>query len=123
MRQAVSGAYVRPLETDRTDEIGELSEAFNAVALRLNALHDLSQLLASSPSVDQVLDGIMSAMGHIVGSSSIAVFLVDQESGTLELARTRGIPGSPELSMPLSEENWAVGRTQRRRPDLLQGCA
>ena len=122
VRQAVSGAYVRPLETERTDEIGELSEAFNAVALRLNALHDLSQLLASSPSVDQVLDGIMSAMGHIVGSSSIAVFLVDHETESLLLARTRGIPGSPELAIPLADENWVTETLESEGPISFKGA-
>jgi GAF domain-containing protein len=122
VRQAVSGAYVRPLETERTDEIGELSEAFNAVALRLNALHDLSQLLASSPSVDQVLDGIMSAMGHIVGPSSIAVLLVDQESRTLELVRTRGVPGSPELTLSLDEQSWAIDTLSGEGPVSFKGA-
>jgi hypothetical protein len=42
-------------------------DAFNVVALRLNALHDLSQLLASI-SLEQVLDGTF-AMRHIIPES------------------------------------------------------
>ena len=65
--RAATGSYVKPIDSPRDDEIGQVADAFNAVALRLNALHDLSQLLASASQLDQVLDGILSAMGHIVG--------------------------------------------------------
>ncbi|MDP2182745.1 MAG: SpoIIE family protein phosphatase [Actinomycetota bacterium] len=104
-QQAVSGAYVRSIETDRTDEIGRLADAFNAVALRLNALHDLSQLLASSSSLDQVLDGILSAMSHIVGSSSVAVYLVNDVGEALSLARTRGVQHPGDVTVPLSSSS------------------
>jgi len=88
---AATGAYVRPLRTDRDDEVGRLAEAFNAVTLRLNALHDLSQLMASASRLDQVLDGIMSAMGHIVGPGAVAVYLLDAEGSMLLPARVRGV--------------------------------
>ena len=42
---------------DRDDEVGRLADAFNLMALRLNSLQDLSQLLASASELDQVLDG------------------------------------------------------------------
>lgn len=107
-REAVSGAYVRPLQSDRADEVGRLADAFNAIALRLNALHDLSQLLASSSRLDQVLDGILSAMGHIVGTASVAVFLVDEQSGTLSLARARELGEDVGIGVPLDGVSWLV---------------
>jgi GAF domain-containing protein len=107
-REAVTGAYVRPLQSERTDEVGRLAAAFNAIALRLNALHDLSQLLASSSRLDQVLDGIMSAMGHIVGTATVAVFLVDEHSGTLALARARDLSSEGAEGVALDSETWLV---------------
>ena len=84
--QAASGAYVKPIDARREDEIGQVATAFNAVTLRLNALHDLTQLLASSSKLDQVLDGILSAMGHIVGPGVAAIYLLD-EGGQMAGAR------------------------------------
>jgi GAF domain-containing protein len=107
-REAVTGAYVRPLQSDRTDEVGRLAAAFNAIALRLNALHDLSQLLASSSRLDQVLDGILSAMGHIVGTATVAVFLVDEQSGILSLARARDLASEGAEGVPLDAESWLI---------------
>lgn len=86
---AASGAYVRPITVHSEDEIGQVAKAFNAVALRLNALHDLSQLLASASRLDQVLDGILAAMGHLVGPGSAAIYFL--EAGpTFVPVRTRG---------------------------------
>jgi GAF domain-containing protein len=87
---AAAGSYVRPLSTDRDDEIGRVSEAFNAVAVRLNALHDLSQLLASASRLDQVLDGILAAVDHLVGPGASAVYLLDEEQELLVPVRARG---------------------------------
>jgi len=117
-REAVTGAYVRPLQSDRTDEVGRLAAAFNAIALRLNALHDLSQLLASSSRLDQVLDGIMSAMGHIVGSATVAVFLVDEQSGTLSLARARDIGSEDSLALPLDDDSWLIEALHADDPEV-----
>ena len=57
--EAAAGAYVPQLKIDRSDEVGRLSEAFNVLALRLNALHDVSKLLASASSTEQVLHAII----------------------------------------------------------------
>ncbi len=115
-REAVTGAYVRPLQSDRTDEVGRLAAAFNAIALRLNALHDLSQLLASSSRLDQVLDGIMSAMGHIVGSATVAVFLVDEQSGMLSLARARDLVAEGSKGVPLEDDSWLINALRADDP-------
>lgn len=107
-REAVTGAYVRPLPSDRTDEVGRLAMAFNAIAVRLNALHDLSQLLASSSRLDQVLDGIVSAMGHIVETATVAVFLVDEPGGTLVLSRAPDLTVREGQELPLDAGSWLV---------------
>lgn len=120
-REAVSGAYVRPIETDRTDELGRLVEAFNAIALRLNALHDLSQLLAGTSSLDQVLDGILSAMGHIVGSARAAVFLLEDDGEHLTLARSRGLDKTSELVVPTEESTWLTEALSAAGPMAAEG--
>jgi GAF domain-containing protein len=117
-REAVTGAYVRPLQSERTDEVGRLAAAFNAIALRLNALHDLSQLLASSSRLDQVLDGIMSAMGHIVGTATVAVFLVDEHSGTLALARGRDLSSEGATGVGLDSDAWLVDALHAEDPQV-----
>jgi len=85
--KAASGAYVAPLETDREDEVGRLAEAFNEVAVRLNALHDVSLLLSGAARTDQVLDAIVEATSHLAGPGPTAVYLAD-DSGRLTLARS-----------------------------------
>lgn len=117
-REAVTGAYVRPLQSERTDEVGRLAVAFNAIALRLNALHDLSQLLASSSRLDQVLDGIMSAMGHIVGTATIAVFLVDEQTGTLTLARAGDLSSEGAQGVALDSYSWLVEALHAEDPQV-----
>ena len=117
-REAVTGAYVRPLQSDRTDEVGRLASAFNAIALRLNALHDLSQLLASSSRLDQVLDGILSAMGHIVGTATVAVFLVDDQAGTLSLARAREPGEDAPAGVRLDSDSWLIEAMHAEEPQV-----
>lgn len=119
--EAVSGAYVPPIRTDRRDEVGRLAEAFNALALRLNALQDLSQLLASSSSLDQVLDGILSAMGHIVGTTNIAILLVDDSRTHLVVARSRGLAGADDLVIPLKGQNWLSQALESTGPATFSG--
>lgn len=118
-RDAVTGAYVRPLYSDRADEVGRLAAAFNAIALRLNALHDLSQLLASSSRLDQVLDGITSAMGHIVGTATLAVFLVDRNEGTLALAQAAAMSPDCPGGLPLDADSWLIRAMQADDPHTL----
>ncbi len=103
---AASGSYVRQLATDRDDEIGRVAGAFNLVALRLNALQDLSQLLASASELDQVLDRILSAMGHIVGPGAAAIYLVDDSTGVLSPVRTRGIDLSDAEPVSIDRKGW-----------------
>lgn len=120
-REAVSGAYVDPIYSDRSDEVGRLADGFNAIALRLNALQDLSQLLASSSSADQVLDGILSAMGHIVGSPNIEVLLVDESRTNLVVARSRGLLATQERVLPLRQQTWLAQALEADGPTAFTG--
>ena len=105
-REVASGAYIKPIEIEREDEVGRLADAFNAMAARLNALQDLSQLLASASDLDQVLDGILGSMEHIMGTGRAAVFLLNEE-GQLELVKASGArEGYPELSIASSGPWW-----------------
>jgi serine phosphatase RsbU (regulator of sigma subunit)/HAMP domain-containing protein len=108
-RRGAGGAYVEPIEYARSDEIGRVAEAFNAVALRLNALHDLAQLLASSSRVDQVLDGILSAMEHIVGSGVTAIYLLDEGGRWLVPAAVHGADLGTTPAIDAWKETWLSG--------------
>ncbi|HSK47402.1 MAG TPA: SpoIIE family protein phosphatase, partial [Coriobacteriia bacterium] len=103
---AASGSYVRQLSTDRDDEVGRVSEAFNAVALRLNALQDLSQLLAGTTSLAQVLDGTLIAIGHLVGPGSVAIYLLDDSQESLIPLRAQGYELEHVERLSVSETGW-----------------
>lgn len=102
---AASGAYVRPISDEGDGEIGQVAKAFNAVSLRLNALHDLSQLLASASRLDQVLDGILAAMGHLVGPGSAAIYLLE-EGPRFVPVRTRGRELSNAEPVSAMDSGW-----------------
>lgn len=105
-RSAAAGSYVESLSADRDDEIGRVAQAFNAVAVRLNALHDLAQLLAGASQLDQVLDRILSAMGHLVGPGSSAIYLLDSTGDTLVPAQTRGFDLANAVAVPVVRGEW-----------------
>ncbi len=105
-RDLASGAYVRSIDLDRTDEVGRLADAFNAMALRINALHDLSQLLASSASLRQVLDGIIEAIRHIVGSAGVGILLLSEDHLELRLERAQGFGMREGTAVPTSRQTW-----------------
>lgn len=105
-RAAAAGSYVGSLSTEGDDELGRVAEAFNAVALRLNALHDLAQLLASASQVDQVLDRILSAMGHLVGPGAAAIYLLDEAGENLVPAQTRGFDLADAQPVPVTHDEW-----------------
>jgi serine phosphatase RsbU (regulator of sigma subunit)/HAMP domain-containing protein len=116
-QEVASGAYIQPIEMDRDDEVGRLADAFNLMALRLNSLQDLSQLLASASELDQVLDGILSAMEHILQTGRTAVFLLDEEGGTLTLARASGArEPHPQLSIPVDGTSWVSQSFRSGKP-------
>lgn len=104
--RGAAGAYVKPIAVTRDDEIGRVAEAFNAVSLRLNALHDLSQLLASGSQLDQVLDGILAATAHIVGPSVTAVYLLDGSGAMLVPSAAKGSARSEPLPVSARGDGW-----------------
>lgn len=118
-RNAAMGAYVKPLSVSGEDEIGRVASAFNEVALRLNALHDLSQLLASASRLDQVLDGILSAVGHIVGPGAAAIYLLDPAEQVLEPVRTRGTGLSAAQAVELARGGWLADALREPVPVVL----
>ena len=103
--QAAAGAYVPPIEVARDDEIGRVAEAFNAVALRLNALHDVTQLLASASRPETVFDGVLTAIPHIVGPGVTALYLLE-DGDRLVLTRTRGVGPGGATSVPATGDGW-----------------
>ena len=105
-RRAASGGYVKAIDSTREDEIGRVADAFNAVALRLNALHDLSQLLASSSRLDEVLDGILSAMERIVGPGVSAVYLLDEGGRWLAPVAAHGADVSTATAIDSLGDTW-----------------
>jgi serine phosphatase RsbU (regulator of sigma subunit)/HAMP domain-containing protein len=132
--RAATGSYVKPIDSSRDDEIGQVADAFNAVALRLNALHDLSHLLASASHLDQVLDGILSAMGHIVGPGVAAIYLLDDSGRWLVPAAARGADVEKAQKIDALGESWlarslrdadsvAHSGDARRLADELPGLA
>ncbi|MBI5232207.1 MAG: SpoIIE family protein phosphatase [Coriobacteriales bacterium] len=119
--RAAEGSYVKPLKADRDDEVGRLADAFNAVAMRLNALHDLSQLLASSTHLDQVLDGILSAMEHIIGPGITAIYLLDDSRDLLKPVRAHGAQLDVLPCMPARGEGWIIEALSAIEPRVVTG--
>lgn len=117
--RGASGSYVKPLPTDRDDEIGRLAEAFNAVSLRLNALHDLSQLLASASRLDQVLDGILNAVGHIVGPGVSAVYLCDDTRALLVPECVKAPATGHPQPVPASGDGWLARTLVSEEPSTF----
>jgi len=105
-RDVAAGGYVRPLKVAREDELGRVADAFNDMGVRLNSMQDLAQLLASAANLDDVLDAVLNAIGHILGTGDAAVLLADQPAEALVLARGRGL-AAPDATfvLPLDDES------------------
>lgn len=120
-RVAASGAYVKTIDVGAVDdEVGRLAGAFNAVALRLNALRDLSDLLAGSSKLDQVLDGIISAMTHIVGPCTVSIYLSDSTSYRLSPVRCQGAC-STASSVTVDGDSWVAEAYRAEEPITHSG--
>jgi len=120
-RDVASGEYVREIESDRTDEIGRLADAFNAMVLQINALHDLSQLLASSSSLRQTLDGIIDAIRHIVGSAGVGIWLVPTDYAELRLERAQGFGVREGSAVPIARHSWLTEALRAQGPSSFEG--
>lgn len=121
-REVASGAYVRPLVIDRDDELGSLADAFNEMGVRLNSLQDVARLLASASNAADVMDAVLSAIGHLIGTGDAAVMLVSSDGSQLELARARGVP-APEarFAIPLDEPSPLTTAFRERRAVPFEG--
>lgn len=123
-RDVASGGYVRPLPVTRDDELGRVADAFNQMGVRLNSLQDLAQLLASASNLDDVLDSVISATGHILGTGDAAILLTDEDRTALVLARGHGLAvPSATLLVPLDEPSPISEAYHEQRPAVFSGTA
>jgi serine phosphatase RsbU (regulator of sigma subunit) len=117
-RAVVSGSVVNPLESARTDEIGRLADAFDAMLVRLNALRELSRLLARSSHMPEVLRGTLAAIVRLLGPDVVpVVFLLDVSRDSLDLVAVPdnlGLP--PGVAVPRSGDSWPALALRTREP-------
>lgn len=120
-REAVTGAHVQQIESDRADELGRMADAFDAIALRLNLLNHLCQLLASSSNLNQVLDGILVALRQILRSESVAVFILDETESKVVGVRSKGLSIPDDTVVEIPKVKWLVAATQAEGPISITG--
>jgi GAF domain-containing protein len=123
-RDIASGGYVRPVNIDRTDELGRLADAFNEMGVRLNSLQDMAQLLAGASDPEEVLEAVLSAAGHLLATGDVAVLLAQENGSELVLARGRGLR-DPDLTfrVPIEESSPISAAFRERRPVPFEGKA
>lgn len=90
-KEVASGGYVRQVSVEGDDELGRFAVAFNKMAVRLNSLQDMAHLLAGGSDLDEVLESVLTASGHMLGTGDTAVMLVDEERRGVSLARGHGL--------------------------------
>ena len=115
--KAASGSYTHRVVSVRDDEIGRVGDAFNAVAIRLNALQDVSRLLASTSSLDQVLSGILAATEHLVGPGASVIYLL--EGGVLRPAAHAGLELSEMSAAEANGRGWLSTVMRSMTPVVL----
>ncbi|MDO8915606.1 MAG: SpoIIE family protein phosphatase [Coriobacteriia bacterium] len=121
-RDIASGGYVRPMLVDRTDEVGRLADAFNEMGVRLNSLQDVAQLLASAADPDEVLEAVLGAIGHLLGTSDAAVLLAEPGGAELVLVRGRGLREPLlQFSVMLDETSPLTAAFRERRSVSFEG--
>jgi len=123
-RAAASGALLEPLEVNRRDEVGRLIESFNSVAGRLRRMHDISQLLARSADRDEVLDGIVSSLSHMLSARNVDLFLCDEDPHRLRLVRAAGgLSGREGLVLDVGDSEWLTRALETRGVEEFFGDA
>lgn len=121
-RDVASGGYVRPLRVARDDEIGRMADAFNDMGTRLNSLQGLAQILASASNLDDVLDSVLNAVGHILGTGDAAILLTDTDAGALVLARGRGLAfPAATLLVAVEDASPITEAYHEQRPATFRG--
>lgn len=109
-RAAASGAVLEPLPVKRSDEVGRLIESFNSIGQRLRRMQDMSQLLASSADLDEVLDRIVASLAHILDARDIDILLLEDDGQYLALARATGqLEQSVGERIDPSKSEWLSG--------------
>lgn len=115
-REAAAGGRVRPLVLERDDELGRLTEAFNALGVRLDSLQSMSELLGSASKTDEALDAVLSATTSLLGTSEAAILLAEEDASRLSLARGHGLAEpDAEFHLPLDEPSPVVLAFAERR--------
>lgn len=123
-RAAASGALLEPLEVTRRDEVGRLIESFNSVAERLRRMHDISQLLARSVDRDEVLDGIVSSLSHMLNAQNVDVLLAEDDPLRLRLVRATGaLSGKGGLAVDVGASEWLTRTLATRDVERFDGDA
>ncbi|MDO8963123.1 MAG: SpoIIE family protein phosphatase [Coriobacteriia bacterium] len=121
-REVASGGYVRPMKIERDDELGRLADAFNEMGVRLNSLQDMAQLLASASKLNDVLDAVLDAVGHILGTGDAAILLTDDDGLALMLVRGRGLAvPAATLLVPIDDPSPITEAFHEQRPAAFQG--
>lgn len=118
-RRSAEGEYVGPLEVEREDEVGRLTASFNAMAQRLNVLHDVTALLRAASHVEDVVGGIFSATHHILGTADVALFVGDEAAGRLELLKGSGECDMEACTMRLDEGSFVSSAFLAGRPTVF----
>ncbi|MHB1475615.1 MAG: GAF domain-containing protein, partial [Dermatophilaceae bacterium] len=123
-RAAAAGAILEPIAVARGDEVGRLLESFNLITMRLNRMHDVSQILARSSDRDEVLDGIVSSMGHMLGATDVDVLLLDDSGDIATLVRALGtLSGRSDVRVELAGSGWLRETLHSGDAEMFSGAA
>ena len=76
----------------RVSELEQLLSEYDQVTRLSRVQHDLSAALSSAVGQDQALGLVVDAVGRIHDMDGSAIYLVDQQTGALELVRHKGLP-------------------------------
>ncbi|MEN6429691.1 MAG: GAF domain-containing protein, partial [Coriobacteriales bacterium] len=123
-RAAAAGAVLDPIAVDRKDEVGRLLDSFNLLTMRLNRMHDVSQILARSSDSAEVLDGIASSMAHMLGAVDVDVWLLDETASTATLVRAAGsLESQVGSDVPVDASEWLRTTLRSGGAEVFQGDA
>ncbi len=111
-----SGVSLEPETVVEHDEVGRLAEAFNSVALRLNQMNDILELLARASDRSLVLAGVTSAIAHMLGAVDAEVLLLG-DGGELELVAAEGVlDGQEGITVRLADVPWVGSAVTTGQP-------
>ena len=118
-RALASGAHVEQESVDHDDEVGRLIEAFNSVAARLDRLAAISELLARASDSSLVLEGVTSAIAHMLGKVDVDVFLLSM-GDALDLVAANGrLADTESLTIAVAEVEWIAEALSSGEPVIV----